>query len=96
MLSRQLQYQYPSYKLNESADADSFSDSVAMGTLTSTSSFFVCFNHLTVIFKSLNKNPIHIHFFYNLNKCFTNFTSPKHFCYVNFFYFSALVLSHLF
>lgn len=41
MLSRQLQYQYPFYKLNESTDADSFSDSVAMGTLTSTSSFFL-------------------------------------------------------
>lgn len=93
MLSRQLQYQYPFYKLNGSTDADSVSDSVAMGTLTSTSSFFVCFNHLTVIFKSL-KNPIHIHFFYNLNKCFTNFTPPKHFCCVVIFYFSTLIPSH--
>lgn len=40
MLSRQLQYQYPFYKLNESTDAGSIFDSVAMGTLTSTSSFF--------------------------------------------------------
>lgn len=50
MLSRQLQYQYPFYKLNESTDAGSIFDSVAMGTLTSTSSFFlVCFNHLSVV-----------------------------------------------
>lgn len=38
MLSRQLQYQYPFYKLNESTDADTVSDSVAMGTFTRTSS----------------------------------------------------------
>lgn len=54
MLSRQLQYQYPFYKLNESTDAGSIFDSVAMGTLTSTSSFFFFWlNHLTVVFKSL-------------------------------------------
>lgn len=40
MLSRQLQYQYPFYKLNESTDAGSIFDSVAMGTLRSTSSSF--------------------------------------------------------
>lgn len=49
MLSRQLQYQSPFYKLNESTDAGSIFDSVAMGTLTSTSSFFFSFNHLTVV-----------------------------------------------
>jgi len=36
MLSRQLQFQYPFYKLKESTDADGFSDSVAMGALAST------------------------------------------------------------
>lgn len=43
MLSRQLQYQYPFYKLNESTDAGSIFGSVAMGTLTSTASFFIFF-----------------------------------------------------
>jgi len=51
---------------------------------------------ISLIFKSLKKPPIYTHIFYNLSKCFTNFTPPKHFCYVKFFYFSALVYTFYF